>query len=346
MTAGNLLYGPLGVTTSAGTALFLYGEFYQQTPPINLQTMQPGDPIPWNEQTIAGIYGIDINAASALRVMLRDIIYSDFVPDLLLDYGSDGPYKTQTVNEWLFGWRDPVSAMIAGDATDMSLGWSKLETNQTYYNSGGLTTGPATTYTICTGHNPDCDKGETILEDGSNELSWRNSTMFTETYRDSIPIFMIYLILVPTYSLNLGWILMASGQTKYLLKLALSMSIINVILSYWLLTTLEGDNRLLGIPFSTVLVTWISTIMVMNRSLTTIESSFLDTYPVKEMWKIASVSALSVLPVILLSAFELSNPLTLFLSIFSFAIMFLALSYKLKLIGENEIKLAKSFLPF
>ena len=117
MTAGNLLYGPLGVTTSAGTALFLYGEFYQQTPPINLQTMQPGDPIPWNEQTIAGIYGIDINAASALRVMLRDIIYSDFVPDLLLDYGSDGPYKTQTVNEWLFGWRDPVSAMIAGDAT-------------------------------------------------------------------------------------------------------------------------------------------------------------------------------------------------------------------------------------
>ncbi len=171
-------------------------------------------------------------------------------------------------------------------------------------------------------------------------------TMFTETYRDSIPIFMIYLILVPTYSLNLSWILMASGQTKYLLKLALSMSIVNVILSYWLLTILEGDNRLLGIPFSTVLVTWISTIMVMNRSLTTIESSFFDTYPVKEMWKIASVSALSVLPVILLSAFELSSPLTLVLSIISFAIMFLALSYKLKLIGENEIKLAKSFLPF
>ena len=171
-------------------------------------------------------------------------------------------------------------------------------------------------------------------------------TMFTETYRDSIPIFMIYLILVPTYSLNLGWILMASGQTKYLLKLALSMSIVNIILSYWLLTTLEGDNRLLGIPFSTVFVTWISTILVMNRSLATIESNFFETFPVKEMWKIAAVSALSVLPVILLSAFELSNPLTLFLSIVSFAIMFLALSYKLKLIGENEIKLAKSFLPF
>ena len=124
------------------------------------------------------------------------------------------------------------------------------------------------------------------------------------------------------------------------------MSIINIILSYWLLTTLEGDNRLLGIPFSTVLVTWISTILVMNRSLATIESNFFETFPVKEMWKIASVSALSVLPVILLSAFELSNSLTLVLSIISFAIMFLALSYKLKLIGENEIKLVKSFFPF
>ncbi|MDG1544778.1 MAG: oligosaccharide flippase family protein [Candidatus Poseidoniia archaeon] len=171
-------------------------------------------------------------------------------------------------------------------------------------------------------------------------------TLFTDTYSDSVPIFMIYLILLPTYSLNLGWILMASGQTKFLLKLALSMSIINIILSYWLLTTLEGDNRLLGIPFSTVLVTWISTIIVMNRSLATIESSFLETYPVEEMWKIASVSALSVLPVILLSALELSNPLTLFLSIIIFGIIFLSLSYKLKLIGDNEIKLVKSFFPF
>ena len=85
-------------------------------------------------------------------------------------------------DRWLFGWRDPVSAFVAGDATNMSLGWSKLETNLTYYNSGGLSTGPATTYTICTGHNSNCDKGETLLEDGSPELSWRNSTMFTATF--------------------------------------------------------------------------------------------------------------------------------------------------------------------
>ena len=171
-------------------------------------------------------------------------------------------------------------------------------------------------------------------------------TLFTEKYSDSVPIFMMYLILLPTYSLNLGWILMASGQTKFLLKLALSMSVVNVILSYGLLITLEGDNRLLGIPFSTVLVTWLSTIVVMNRSLATIKSSFLETYPLKEMWKITSVSALSVLPVILLSSLELSNILILFSSIILFGTVFLMLSFKLKLISDNEMKLIKSFLPF
>jgi len=180
--AGNLLYGPLGITTSTGAGLFLYGELFGKTPPVNLTTMALDEPTPWNESTISTIYGIDTNAAAALRVMLRDAVYTDFVPGFLVGLGSDGPYKTQTVNEWLFGWRDPVSAFVGGDITNMSLGWTKLETNQTYYGSGGVSTGPATTYTICTGHNSDCDKGETLLEDGSNELSWHSTQMMMATF--------------------------------------------------------------------------------------------------------------------------------------------------------------------
>ena len=182
-TAGNLLYGPLGITTTTGAGLFLYGELYGQTPPVNPLTMAPGAPMTWNETTVGMIYGIDDNAAAALRVLVRDAVYGDFVPNTLLpSFGSDGAYKTQTVNEWLFGWRDPVSALVAGDITDATLGWSKLETNLTYYGSGGLSTGPATNYTICTGHNSDCDKGETILEDGSNELPWHNTEMMMATF--------------------------------------------------------------------------------------------------------------------------------------------------------------------
>lgn len=181
-TAGNMLYGPLGVATTTGATVFLYGELTGMTPPIDFTTMGPGAPMTWNDTTVSMLYGIDANAAAALRMLVRDAVYTGFVPGFLVGLTSDGPYKTQTVNEWLFGWRDPVSAFVAGDITDPTLGWSKLETNQTYYGSGGLSTGPATTYTICTGHNDSCDKGETILEDGSNELSWHNTEMMTATF--------------------------------------------------------------------------------------------------------------------------------------------------------------------
>ena len=181
-TAGNMLYGPLGVATTTGATLFLYGELTGMTPPIDFATMGPGAPMTWDDTTVSMLYGIDANAAAALRMLVRDAVYTDFVPGFLVGLTSDGPYKTQTVNEWLFGWRDPVSAFVAGDITDATLGWSKLETNLTYYGSGGLSTGPATTYTICTGHSDSCDKGETILEDGSNELSWHNTEMMMATF--------------------------------------------------------------------------------------------------------------------------------------------------------------------
>ncbi|MGB0699933.1 MAG: hypothetical protein ACPGO6_02850 [Candidatus Poseidoniaceae archaeon] len=181
-TAGNMLYGPLGVATTTGATLFLYGELTGMTPPIDFATMGPGTPMAWNDTTVSMLYGVDANAAAALRMLVRDAVYTGFVPGFLVSLTSDGPYKTQTVNEWLFGWRDPVSAFVAGDITDPTLGWSKLETNLTYYGSGGLSTGPATTYTICTGHNDSCDKGETILEDGSNELSWHNTEMMMATF--------------------------------------------------------------------------------------------------------------------------------------------------------------------
>ncbi len=188
--AGNILYGPLGLTTSTGATLFMFGELTGQTPPINFTALATtgvptaGTPMPWTNATVMALYpGLDVNAADALMYMVGVLIYQGFVPNLLqTSFMSDGPYKTQTVNEWLFGWKDPVSQMVADDPTAPDAGWTKLETNQTYYGSGGISTGPATTYTVCTGHNSDCDKGETILEDGSNELGWHNTAMATATF--------------------------------------------------------------------------------------------------------------------------------------------------------------------
>jgi len=185
--SGNLLYGPLGLTTSAGAAIFLFGELSGKTPPINFATSEAGEQMTWNASTIATLYGIDLSAASAARALMMGPIYGEttdsFVPGYLMSTFGTTPYLTQPVSSWLFGWHDPVSAFLAsGNPMDMTVGWASLETNETYYGSNGVLNGDGTSYTICTGESSTCDKGESILEDGSNELPWHNTRMATATY--------------------------------------------------------------------------------------------------------------------------------------------------------------------
>ena len=187
--SGNALYGPLGLTTSTGSAIFLYGELSGFTPPLNFSTNPPtpGTPMAWDENTIAALYGVDTNAANAMRALMMGPIYGttseSFVPGFLMSSFGTTPYLNQSFNSWLLGWHDPVSAFLAtGNPMDMSVGWASLETNATYYGSGGIANGDGTNYTICTGEVDTCDKGETLLEDGSTQLSWRNDAMFAATF--------------------------------------------------------------------------------------------------------------------------------------------------------------------
>ena len=181
--SAEVLYGPLGLATRTGATLFLYGELSGQTPPVDMATFEPAAPTAWTTETIAAAYGIDLNAASALRTLVMGPIFGNFVEDFLIDNFGATPYLTQSVSNWLFGWHDPVSAYLAsGDATDMSAGWASLESNATYFGSNGVANGDGTNYTICTGESSSCDKGEAIREDGSSQLSWRNDAMFSATH--------------------------------------------------------------------------------------------------------------------------------------------------------------------
>ena len=157
------------------------------TPPINFATMEAGTPMVWDAATIGALYGIDTNAATALRGFMMGPIYGttadSFVPGYLMSTFGTTPYLTQSFNNWLIGWHDPVNAFLAtGNPMDMSVGWSSLESNATYYGSDSIANGDGTNYTVCTGEVAGCDKGETLLEDGSDQLSWRNNDMAAATY--------------------------------------------------------------------------------------------------------------------------------------------------------------------
>ena len=181
--AGNMLYGPLGLTTSTGATVFLYGELSGMTPPVDFATMGPGTAMEWNTATIAALYGVDENTAGAMRAFMFGAIFGDFVPGFLIDSFGTSPYLTQEFNNWLLGWHDPVSAFLAsGNPMDMSVGWTSLESNATYYGSGGIQNSDGTTYTICTGESDSCDKGTTLAIDGSSYFSWKDPAKAANTF--------------------------------------------------------------------------------------------------------------------------------------------------------------------
>ena len=136
----------------------------------------------WDLATIAAAYNITANEARALQELIINDIFGEFVGDFLINSFGAQPYLTQSVDSWLLGWHDPVSAFLAsGDSSDMSVGWASLESNKTYFGSNNIANGDGTNYTICTGERNICEKGELIREDGSIQLSWRNDRMFDAT---------------------------------------------------------------------------------------------------------------------------------------------------------------------
>ena len=182
--SAHILYHPvLGLTTSTGATLFMYGELSGMTPPINFTTMGAGEPMPWNNATIGALYGIDANAADALSFFVSSPIFASFVPEFLMSSFGTTPYLTQEFNNWLLGWHDPVVAFLAsGNPMDMTVGWTSLESNSTYYGSGGIVSDTGTDYTICTGEVSSCDKGEMMAVDGSEYFAWKDDVKMAATF--------------------------------------------------------------------------------------------------------------------------------------------------------------------
>jgi len=181
--SSNVLFGPHGLTTQQGVAFFLYGELSGKTPPVNMDTLERAPAVEWNTSVVAELYGIDDDAASALRYLLMGPMFGTLIPGFLEDLFGTGPYLTQPVNNWLLGWHDPVVAYLdSGDSEDMSVGWTSLESNKTYFGSNGVANGDGTIYTICTGEVDTCDKGEMLFEDGNEQLSWRDDVKENATF--------------------------------------------------------------------------------------------------------------------------------------------------------------------
>ena len=171
-------------------------------------------------------------------------------------------------------------------------------------------------------------------------------SLFTADYAAAVPVFMIYLLLLPSRPFSLGWVLMASGQTRFLFKLAVLMAITNTFLSYTLLITLEGDMRLLGIPVATVTVTWLSTMFVTRQTARTLQIPFARLCPWRAIGTTALVSLLAGASAASLCVIGLKNEMLLGSCLVVYCLVFLWLASRFGVLDIRDRKFLQILWPF
>ena len=138
-----ILYDSEYALTGDFATTFVYGEFSGVSLPTGLEGPVMGGTVhTWDDAYVGGLYDISDSEAAALRSWVKDFMFEEVVGALLgFQYGSSA-WTTQSINNWLYGWSDPVLAGLYGEENS----WVKLETNETYYGSGGKSTGDFSVY--------------------------------------------------------------------------------------------------------------------------------------------------------------------------------------------------------
>ena len=157
---------------------FMYGEIMGYSVPMdeNFIPTPGGEVHVWDEALVAQIYNLDNNSANALRWLFSYTVFDQFLEPLLEQFLDVVPYKTQSVNQWLFGWEDPLS------------GWVSLEKNATFFGCGDTdvdgpcSTDSASVYSVYTGAVGDHEPGQIIAEDGDIHLPWRTPARNASAY--------------------------------------------------------------------------------------------------------------------------------------------------------------------
>jgi hypothetical protein len=138
-----ILYDSEYALTGDFATAFVYGEFSGVSLPLGSEgPVMGGTEHTWDDAYVGELYGISNSEAAALRSWVKDFMFEQVVGALLgFQYGSSA-WTTQSINNWLYGWSDPVLAGLYGEENS----WVKLETNETYYGSGGKSTGDFSVY--------------------------------------------------------------------------------------------------------------------------------------------------------------------------------------------------------
>ena len=193
-TVDNVFNGPFGIATDA-SIFTIYGIYANRTVPVDsdpasptyLQPVIGGDELPFTDDILGAYYNISAEEAAVLRNYIESM-FDGVLPMFLEQFFGVTKWSTHSVNEWLFGWHDPLLAYSSSEETelsaavaDMSVGWASLESNKTYYGSPNVTLEEAE-HTFYTGETDLSLVGEYVSYNGNPELWWRTTDHYNATY--------------------------------------------------------------------------------------------------------------------------------------------------------------------
>ena len=138
-----ILYDSEYALTGDFATVFIYGEFSGFSLPAGPEGSAMGGTVhTWDDAYVAGLYGISESDAAALRSWVKDFMFEQVIGELLtFQYGASA-WTTQSIANWRDGWSAQVLVGLFGEENS----WVKLETNETYYGSGGKSTGDFSVY--------------------------------------------------------------------------------------------------------------------------------------------------------------------------------------------------------
>ena len=139
------------LTDESFSRVFMYNELSGITLPMTAEGPAMGGVVAdWDDAYVASLYDISENDAAAVRSWVKDFMFESVIGSLLgFQYGAS-PYTTQPIENWLYGWSDPVLTGLYDEESS----WVKLETNMTYFGSqnedrpDGLSTGDYDVYVM------------------------------------------------------------------------------------------------------------------------------------------------------------------------------------------------------
>ena len=192
-----ILYNGPWALTGDFASVFMYNELAGTTMPMNEDWtgfVMGGEVVEWDDTFVANAYDISESDAAALRSWVKNFMFSSVIGSLLgFQYGGS-PYTTQSMDNWLYGWRDSIVAdVVYGDISNMDVGWVSLETNETYFGSDNVSTGDFSVYVASTGtgaHADDGTLGQRLMEgyinsDGNGYCDFKLNADGTEADADS-----------------------------------------------------------------------------------------------------------------------------------------------------------------